>query len=99
MLSEAQTNQAEQVWRSTFPNPLEPGLFRGAWRAKRNDPPPDYPLAGTWTVRESDDRKLIVVSWSGKGVDIRIRFDTESGKILGTELAPGPETVQSPPAK
>ena len=26
----AQTNQAEQVWRRTFPNPLEPGLFRRA---------------------------------------------------------------------
>ena len=95
----AQTNQAEQVWRRTFPNPLEPGLFRGAWRAKRNGPPPDYPLAGTWTVRESDDRKLVVVSWSGKGVHIRIRFDTESGKVLGTDLTPDSGPEQSPPGR
>ena len=95
----AQTNQAEQVWRSTFPNPLEPGLFRGAWRAKRNGPPPDYPLAGTWTVQESDDGKLVIVSWSGKGVDLRIRFVAESGKILGMELTPEPRPEQLPPGK
>ena len=95
----AQTNQAEQVWRSTFPNPLGTYEFQKAWTERRNGPPPDDVLASTWTVQESGDRKLLVVGWSGKGVDLRIRFDAESGKFLGCERMPDPGPVQSPPAK
>jgi hypothetical protein len=87
----AQTNQAEQVWRSTFANPLLNERFAQVWRSTTRGPLPKE-LAGYWSIEESDDKNQVVVDWTGSGVRVRLRFDIASGKLLAENFMPEPQT-------
>ena len=84
----AQTNQAHQVWRSTFFNPLLTKRWARSWRESFSGPLPSSGLAGNWMVEESDDQTQVVVTWKGNRVLIRIRFDIATGKLQQEDFMP-----------
>jgi beta-lactamase regulating signal transducer with metallopeptidase domain len=84
----AQTNQAHQVWRSTFFNPLLTERWVKPWRESFSGPLPGSGLAGDWMVEESDDQTQVVVTWKGNRVLIRIRFDIATGKLQQEDFMP-----------
>jgi hypothetical protein len=82
----AQTAEARQVWRSEFDNPLLNEQFARAWHEFSNGPFPKGGLAGYWNVEESGDQTIVVVSWTGMGMMVTLRFDAASGKLISDSI-------------
>jgi hypothetical protein len=82
----AQTGEARQVWRSEFDNPLLNEQFARAWHEFSNGPFPKSGLVGNWTVEESGDQRIVVVSWTGMGMMVTLRFDAASGKFISDSI-------------
>jgi hypothetical protein len=82
----AQTNQARPIWRSEFHNPLLNGQSARVLHELSNRRLPKNVLAGNWTVEETGDHKQVVVSWTGMGVCVTLRFDAAGGKLISDEF-------------
>jgi hypothetical protein len=59
---------------------------RQIWYSTFHDPIPIGSVPGDWTIEESEDRKQVVPTWSGSGMNYRIHFDATTGDLVENEV-------------